>query len=236
MAAPSKQISVLRIIETNHDKFTSDPDYAKGLKTLNHQKLREATHGLKENIANFVNYYVFQRNMTSIKITKGTISEEAEKTVVARSRDALRAFQRVSSSLVTIRKLMEASGLSKVVDRHIESLCQHLNYNPKVLAMMHEIKDMGITEAEIACVMEELRKNKYNILKYGGANGTFSSFVDFCESLNSSLEKEHKVIEEHGLPTLQGGSNPGAVAVAVAAAIIAAALCLVTTFYAPPPV
>src|SRR5947208_9043489 len=99
MAATAETSPVLRIIDENHQKFVADPDYAKGLRALDHKKLREATNGLRERIANFANYYVFLRNMKTMKIIKGTLSEDAEKALVTRGRDALNVFERVSSSV-----------------------------------------------------------------------------------------------------------------------------------------
>ena len=90
---------------------------------------------------------------------------------------------------------------------------------------------MGITEAEVSCVKEELRRSNYNILKYGGANGTLSGFISLGNSLNSSLRKEHEVMEQYGLPVLQGGSNPSPYAVAAGFALAAILLCAFTGFY-----
>jgi hypothetical protein len=233
MATSPKSVSVLKVIEVNHGKFTADPDYAKSLKALDHAKLRTVTHGLKEKIAAFANYYVFQRHMRAIKITKGELTEEAEKTLVTRGREALKTYHDISASIAGIGEVMEASGFDKVVDRHIESLCQHLNYNPKVLAALHELKETGITDGEISCISEELSKNKYNLLKYGGANGTFSGFVHKVASLLPALENEQQLMEQHGLPTLQGAGGGGAATgVAVGAAVVAGILCIVTVFYA----
>jgi hypothetical protein len=229
MESTTKITSASRTIDDNHKKFTADPDYVSGLKALDHHKLRAATNGLQEKISTLVNYYVFFRNMKSIKITKGVLSEDAEKALVARGREALNVFQDVSSSINSIAALASASGYSKAVDRHIESLCQHLNYNPKVLAMLHEIKDMGITEAEIACVSEDLKTLNYNLLRYGGADGTFSDFAKVVVSLRAPFEKEHTLMEQFGVPTLQGagGSTSGTTtAVVVTIVVIAAVLCI----------
>lgn len=225
--------SVTQTIERNHKRFTTDPDYVRGLKAVDHKSLAAATEGLKEKIASLVNYYVFSRSMKSMKLIKGSLSDTAEKTLVVRGRETLEVFQDVSSRIGQIHKALAASGLDKAMDRHMEALCQHLPHNPKTLAMLNEIKEMGITDAEISCVSEELRKDNYNILKYGGAGGTFAGFASLVESLNKSLEKEQTLMEKFGLPTVQGAmpASSSTVAVVVVVVVVAILLCIFTVFY-----
>lgn len=224
-----------KTIDQHHNRFTTDPDYVKGLKAVDHKKLAAATAGMKEKIASVVNYYVYFRSMKSVKLTKGTLSNEAEKALVVRGNEALGAFKDISSRVKDIGDTLAHSGLDKAVDRHMESLCQHLNYNPKLLTTLQELKDMGITEAEISCVFEDLKKNNYNLLKYAGADGTFAGFVKKMESLNEPFQAEQKLMEQFGLPTVQGaggGTSGTTVAVVVGIVIIAAVLCVITVFYA----
>ena len=94
---------------------------------------------------------------------------------------------------------------------------------------------MGITEAEIACVMEEVKKNNNNLLKYGGGDGTFAGFVKTMESLNKPFQVEQKTMEQFGLPTIQGaggGTSGTTVGVVVAVVVIAIIFCVITVFYA----
>jgi len=231
----TKPMSVARTIDQHHKQFTADASYIKGMKALDHNKLSAATEGLKEKIANVINYYVYFRSMKSVKLTKGSLSDEAEKALVTRGKDALATFQDITSRVNNIGKALAESGLDKAMDRHMESLCQHLDYNPKVLATLQELKDMGITEAEIACVMEEVKKNNNNLLKYGGGDGTFAGFVKTMESLNKPFQVEQKTMEQFGLPTIQGaggGTSGTTVGVVVAVVVIAIIFCVITVFYA----
>jgi hypothetical protein len=235
MATTPKTKPATTVIDENHKSFVGDPDYASALAKLDHAKLRTATTGLHEKIATFLNYYVLYRNMKSMKITRGTLSQDAQNTLVSRGKDAVNTFQAISTSISGIGDATASCGFDKVVDRHIESLCQHLNYNPKVLAYLHQLKDTGVTDAEISCVSEDLKKHNYNILRYGGADGTVSGFVKFTASLAPRLAKEHALIEKNGMPTVEaaGGSTSGTTAgVAAGAAVLAGILCLVTVFYA----
>lgn len=230
----TKATSILRTMDQHHKQFTTDPDYVEGIKKIDHQKLSAATDGLKEKIASLVNYYVFMRSLKSVKLIKGSLSDEAEKALALRSKETLSTFQDISSRMKGIGEALAGSGLDKAVDRHMESLCDQLPHNPKLLATLYELKDMGITDAEISCVFEDLRKNKYNLLKYGGADGTFAGFVRLMDSLNEPLKKEHKLMEQFGLPTVQGagGSTSGTtIAIIVGIVVIALVLCVFTVFY-----
>ncbi|HEV2706569.1 MAG TPA: hypothetical protein VGV59_11630 [Pyrinomonadaceae bacterium] len=232
---PDKTTHPLQTIEHNHKRFTADPDYVRGLKAIDHRKLGTATKGLKEKTANLVNYYVYFRDMKARKLTKGSLSDEAEKELVTRGRAMLDDYRDISSRIGMIGQAVTDSGLDKAMNRHMDSLCKHLNHNPKVLRVLGELKDMGITEDEISCVWEELRKNNYNLLKYGGADGTFDGFVRLAESMNEPLKAEQELMERHGLPTVQGagGSTTGTtVAVVVVIVVVAAVLCVITVFYA----
>ena len=94
---------------------------------------------------------------------------------------------------------------------------------------------MGITEAEISCVFEELKKNNYNLLKYAGGDGTLAGFVKSMKSLNEPFQAEQKMMEQFGLPTVQGaggGTSGTTVAVVVVVVVVAAVLCIITVFYA----
>lgn len=226
MASDAK--SVLSIIEQNRKRFEADPDHAKSWKAMDRAKLAAAADNLREKTAILISDYVFRRNMTLVKITKGSLSTETEKALALRGKDSVGVFREVSSSIGTIGKIMADSGFDKVLDRHIESLCQHLNYNPQVRTLVHEIREMGVTEAEISCVLEELSESKYNLLKYGGADGTFAGFVRYVESLNAPLQAEQEMLEKHGLPTIQGASRlrPRTVfmIVSIVAAVVGTAL------------
>jgi hypothetical protein len=228
-----KTTSALQTIEHNHKRFTADPDYVRGLKAIDHRKLAGATKGLKEMTASLVNYYVHLRSMRSIKIAKGSLSERAEKDLVKRGKAMLDEYQEVSSRIGVIGEAMADSGLDKAMDRHIASLCEHLNDNPKMLAALREVKDMGITEAETSGFLEELSKNNYNVLKYGGADGTLGGFVRMAKSFNEPLQAEHKLMEQYGLPTVQGACSTacGATAVIIGIVVVAIVLCAVTVFY-----
>jgi hypothetical protein len=225
--------SILKTIEEHYDKFTADPDYKNGLKRINHQKLQTATKGLNEKIGSFANYYVYLRHMRTLKITRGKLSEEAEKNLVHRGKQALDDYRHVASSISEIGKLAAESGFEMAVNRHIEPLCQHLNHNPKIFGTLNELKSMGITEGEIGCVTEELSQKKFNILKYGKADGTLSGFAAYGVSLTPALEKQQRVMEEHGLPVIEGaGASGTVVGVAVGFAVVAGILCIITVFYA----
>jgi hypothetical protein len=225
--------SIAKTIDQNYNRFMADPDHKSGLKALDHKSLAAATEGLNEKIATVLNYYVLLRSMRSLKLIKGTLSDTAEKTLVVRGQETVGVFRDISSRIGEIGKALGASGLDKVVDRHIESLCQHLPDNPKVLPLLQTIKGMGITEAEISCVSEELSKNNYNLLKYHGSDGTLAGFVRMAESLNEPLQAEQKLMEQFGLPTVQGagsGTPAGAVVFIVVVVVVALFLCI--WFYA----
>lgn len=228
-----KTVPISVAIERSHRKFVADPDHDKGLKRLDHKRLRQATAGLKDNIAIFANYYVFYRNMQSKKILSGKLSEEAERALVERSDEALNTYCAISRSIGAITDVCAESGFDKAIDRHIGALCEHLPYNPKVRVFIPEILDMGITEAEISCVSEELRRHNYNLLRYAGGDGTLKGFANLARSLEPKLEKENRAMKRHGLAVLQGsgGTATGTVVVIIAIVIIAAILCAITVFY-----
>lgn len=229
-----KTKSALRVVVDNHKRFTSDTEYINGLKAIDHRKLAAATAGLREKIAILVNYYVLIRNMTSIKIARGSLSDAAEQNLITRGKEAVNLFQDICNSFSAIGQAISGTGLETAIDRHIENVCQHLNYNPTVLAYLQDLKDMGITDGEITCVSEELKKINFNLLKYGGANGTFAGFIESLVSLNAPFQAEYKLMEQYGLPTIQGaGGSAGSttVGVAVTVAILAGILCIITVFY-----
>lgn len=223
----AKSTPIQQIIEENYRKFVADPDYLSTRKAMDQQKLHKATSGLKEKIASFLNFYVLQRSMKVIKIARGTLSEESEKELVERGRNAVKTCRSISFSIAAIGEVMANCGFDKVIDRHIGPLCEHLNYNPKLLPELQEIKDTGITDAEISCVFEELRKHDYNLFRWGGANGTLAGFVGVVKSRESHLEEEQKLLEDHGLPALEAaGGGCNAYCQAGIAAGIAAIACL----------
>ena len=53
----TKPMSVSRIIDQHHKQFTADGAYVKGMKAVDHNKLSAATEGLKEKLANVINYH-----------------------------------------------------------------------------------------------------------------------------------------------------------------------------------
>jgi hypothetical protein len=219
---PSSAKSVLSIIEQNRKRFEADVDYAKSWKAMDRARLAAATDDLREKTAILVSDYVFRRNMTLVKITKGSLGTETEKALALRGKDSVGVFREVSSCIGTIGKIMADCGFDKVLDRHIEALCQHLNYNPRVRTLVHEIREMGVTEAEISCVLEELGESDYNLLKYGGADGTLAGFVRYADSLNAPLQAEQELLEKHGLTTIQGASRASRRTIFMVVSIVAA--------------
>src|SRR6185436_11291022 len=121
--------SVISKIDEHHKKFTSDAEYPKGLQKLDRARLEAATSGLKEQIATFINYHAFVRNMRATKIARGSLSKQAEQAILSRGEEAVHVYRDISDRISQIGGALADAGLDKTIDRHSESLCESLEYN-----------------------------------------------------------------------------------------------------------
>lgn len=213
-------------IEKHLRDFHSDPDYKSAAAKLDKDRVNDEFKSVNEHVAAFISYCVYRRNMKALKARRGELNAETENRLVQRGHDAIGAYRNAAASLDNIREMFEASGMDKAIDSHMPALGQHLDEHPAMPELIKHFQGLGVPEDALAWEVRELKKTDFDLLRYRGGDGTFAGLANKAKSSIPVMEDSIRVMEQHGLPTIEGaGGDANPFVIAAAAIVVAGAVC-----------
>jgi hypothetical protein len=198
-------------IEARFQAFLNDPAVVRGMGILDLNAHNADFFEFKANGAGFASAYVQRRYMKALKARTGKLSPAVEKQIALRLQDGVSSYQAAVGGLERIVQRVDAAGLSESVNRHTPDVFAEFDYNPKMPGAIDEFRSMGVPEGAISFVYQGLGAIKFDVLRYQGLDGTIAGVVERAKTYVPLLTEDVRVIEQHGLPVLEGaGSQAGA--------------------------
>jgi hypothetical protein len=159
--------------------------------------------------ANYVQYVVYRQYAQLVKARSGKIPDRMEEVVVKRGRDSIVSYQLALDAMNDYGELLRSNSVLELFEQNVAILLSEPSVNPIFHMVKDEFRSMGIPDDLIGAVVAEIEMRKGNPLRILGADGTFDGALRKAKERVSRIQEAQRILEEHGLPVVEGACSSG---------------------------
>ena len=171
-------------------------------KNLDHRRVKEFSGELEQAFAVGIDFINHTDDAVRAKARTGHSDPEAERQVVKKGRDAIKASRKAEKMVEEFVDGLKKMGLEEAVNRHIPTIFKNFDDNETCQAQVARCRELGAREESIQYVRNQLAKDDFNVLRFGGADGTIGGLR--ARARTTETESFVDNVEKQGLPTIMG--------------------------------
>jgi hypothetical protein len=203
----TSRTTTIEIIGKHLHAFRSDDQYTDALTKLDRTEFESHVNHLGQHACTFFSYYFSRENLRGIKARRGDLAPATEDRLAALGQIAIDSYRDSVVALKALEGALTSSGMLGAIDRHMTSLCKHLDDNPQTPALVEKFREIGVPESAIQCGRNQLAAIHYDLFRFRENDGTLTGVVKWVARQVPALEKSVAALKEHGLPTIEGAGT-----------------------------
>jgi hypothetical protein len=191
----------------NWSAWMAQPEVREAGGKLNSAEFSSAVAAMRQRFTGCMSFFNYLQSLIAERV-RGPLLPDVQATLVARAEAALGDLNQFSALATGINKTLSACGLAALVERDFPRLFANFPHSPMYAQVVHIMRTMGVTEAQLSWVLHLSQQQKYNLLVFDGADGTIAGLIAKFNAAIPRYEAWLGQLKERGL-TVFTGAMPG---------------------------
>ena len=218
---PVPPTTVVDSIRQATENYHNDPGYPALRNILISAEFRQHSQDARTATVIAANFAFTYGPVQRQKARAGTLDPRLEKMLLTRAQDAQSAFRTLTvPALQYLDGQLSRKPAGACMNRHAAPLSQYLPSTSNYASMIEDISLMGVPSDAIGCGADQMAAVGYNFLRVPGMNGTVESLAPCTQAIGRELDNFVGILQQHGVPVIEGAGNAGPVVGSVAVTVI----------------
>jgi hypothetical protein len=200
-----KGLPTTEMILEARNALAADPFFTQSLKKLSHTGYSELSFRYAEWLVTYYNFASYRRHLQRLKRRKA-LHQSIEAHYLVRFQQLIEVTRSSISAGGEIVKLFSDTGVDELVEKHKLALFALTPDQESTKVVRHALASCGASEKELTHYATWLRGKKWRLLDVEGSDGTFAGLIRLAEASLPELEQEYRIVQQHGLPAIDGAS------------------------------